>query len=124
MNKTKLLIGISAFSLLAACGGGGGGESNSGGSPSGKTSDKNVGVFLDSPIINIAYQTETLRGVTNSSGEFEYVSGETVTFSIGDLTFPATTAQNVVTPIDIDIDIANAQSAVFFKVVGTNFKFS
>ncbi|MEY8198918.1 MAG: hypothetical protein RPS47_06730 [Colwellia sp.] len=106
MIKTKQLIGITALSLLAACGGGAG-EANDGGTPSGKSPEKKVGVFLDSPIINIAYQTETLSGVTNSSGEFEYLSGETVTFSIGDLTFPATIAQSVVTPIDI----ANAQSA-------------
>ena len=106
MIKTKQLIGITALSLLAACGGGSE-EANDGGTPSGKSPEKKVGVFLDSPVINIAYQTETLSGVTNSSGEFEYVSGETVTFSIGDLTFPATTAQSVVTPIDI----ANAQRA-------------
>ncbi len=106
MIKTKQLIGITALSLLAACGGGGGGTNSDDGSE-GKSQETQIGVFLDSPVINVDYQTETLSGVTNSSGQYEYIPGETVTFSIGDLKFPVTNAQSTVTPIDI----ANAQSA-------------
>ncbi len=106
MIKTKQLIGITAISLLAACGGGGGSTDSDGGS-TGKSQETEIGVFLDSSVINMDYQTETLSGATNSSGQYEYIPGETVTFSIGDLTFPVTNAQSTVTPIDI----ANAQDA-------------
>ncbi len=106
MKNTKQLIGITALSLLAACGGGGGSTNSDDGSE-GKSQETQIGVFLDSPVINVDYQTETRSGVTNSSGQYEYIPGETVTFSIGDLKFPVTRAQSTVTPIDI----ANAQDA-------------
>ena len=60
-----------------------------------------TGVFLDSPVGNINYKTETKSGVTDSDGKYEYVAGETVTFSIGSLTFPPVAAAETVTPLDI-----------------------
>ncbi|MCK8045011.1 hypothetical protein MSG37_08950 [Shewanella sp. 1CM18E] len=65
------------------------------------TTPSESGVFLDSPVIGIGYKTETLSGVTDAEGRYNYVDGETVTFFIGDLEFPATTASGVVTPLDI-----------------------
>ncbi|MDC2889226.1 hypothetical protein [Psychrosphaera algicola] len=32
-----------------------------------------TGVFIDSPVANIDYQTENTNGKTNSSGEFQYL---------------------------------------------------
>jgi len=60
-----------------------------------------TGVFLDSAVEGISYSTETLAGVTNESGEFQYISGENVTFSIGDLAFPTTSASESITPLDM-----------------------
>lgn len=60
-----------------------------------------IGVFLDSPVIGIGYRTETLSGVTNDAGEYDFLEGETVTFFIGGLEFPATAASGVVTPLNI-----------------------
>ncbi|ETN92094.1 hypothetical protein U062_01879 [Gammaproteobacteria bacterium MOLA455] len=76
--------------VLVSCGGGG--------SSSTPTS---TGVFIDSPVINIGYRTETQNGVTNSRGEFKYYPGETVTFFIGDLEFPSVLADERVTPLDM-----------------------
>lgn len=59
------------------------------------------GVFLDSPVINIGYRTETLNGVTNEKGIYAYILGESVTFFIGDLVFPTVTAKSSVTPLDL-----------------------
>jgi hypothetical protein len=56
---------------------------------------------LDSPVINIEYRTETLKGTTNSLGEYEYVEGETVTFFIGNLELPPVPATGVVTPLNM-----------------------
>ena len=89
--KINLLITVTFFTILASCGGGSGGSSN----------PPSTGTFVDSPVINIGYRTETQNGVTNSRGEFNYFPGETVTFFIGDLEFPSIPAEQVVTPLDM-----------------------
>ena len=88
--KIKLLITTTIFTILASCGGGGG-----------SSNPPSIGTFVDSPVINIGYRTETQNGVTNSRGEFNYFPGETVTFFIGDLEFPSIPAEQVVTPLDM-----------------------
>lgn len=56
------------------------------------------GVFLDSPVASISYSTASQSGTTDDEGRFSFVEGESVTFTIGALQFPATTAVSVVTP--------------------------
>ena len=90
MNKQ--LIITSLLLPLFAC---------SGGSSSPTTATTETGVFLDSPVINIGYKTETLSGVTGPNGEYDYLPGETVTFFIGDLELPPTLAIGTVTPLDL-----------------------
>lgn len=87
--KIKLLITTAIFTILASCGGGG------------SSNPPSTGTFVDSPVINIGYRTETQNGVTNSRGEFKYYPGETVTFFIGDLEFPSALAAEIVTPLDL-----------------------
>ncbi|MBU2872048.1 FG-GAP-like repeat-containing protein [Colwellia sp. E2M01] len=60
-----------------------------------------TGVFIDSPVINIDYKTNSNSGKTSASGEFTYLPGEKITFFIGDLVLPEVTAGSVITPIDI-----------------------
>ena len=60
-----------------------------------------TGVFLDSAVIGIGYRTETLSGTTDAEGKYKYLAGETVTFFIGGLEFPATAATGIVTPLSI-----------------------
>ena len=74
--------------ILVSCGGG-------------SSNPASTGVFIDSPVINIGYRTETQNGVTNSRGEFRYHPGETVTFFIGPLEFPSVLAGAKVTPLDM-----------------------
>ena len=88
MKNSILIVGLCAG--LVACGGG-----------SSSSSNTKTGVFLDSPVINIGYRTETLEGVTNSLGEYNYIEGETVTFFIGGLELPPVTAAGTVTPLDL-----------------------
>ena len=64
-------------------------------------SDAQTGLFLDSPLINIGYRTATREGVTNGLGQYDYLSGETVTFFIGALEFPSAAASGIVTPLDL-----------------------
>lgn len=94
MNIQRVVMG-GLFLSLTACGGGG--SSND----SDDHVTKKTGVFLDSQVINIGYKTETLSGITNQLGEYEYLSGERVTFFIGDLEFPSVKATEVITPLNI-----------------------
>jgi len=98
MKNYNTLLCASALLALTACGGGGGSSSNDTPTPE---PVNNTGVFLDSPVINIGYRTETLEGVTDAQGVYEYVTGETVTFFIGDLVFPSVTATGTITPLDL-----------------------
>ncbi|MCB1755698.1 MAG: pentapeptide repeat-containing protein, partial [Gammaproteobacteria bacterium] len=65
------------------------------------SSSHKTGKFIDSPVIGLDYKTETLEGRTNIGGEFQYEEGESVVFSIGDIAFPSTSAQAIVTPLNI-----------------------
>ncbi|KZZ72353.1 hypothetical protein A3765_28960, partial [Oleiphilus sp. HI0130] len=95
LKNSKPLFIACATSLLIGCGG----SSSSSNPASAPTTE--IGVFLDEAVANIGYRTETLEGVTDSQGQYDYVEGETVTFFIGDLEFPPVTASGVVTPLDM-----------------------
>ncbi|GLQ30320.1 choice-of-anchor I family protein [Litoribrevibacter albus] len=60
-----------------------------------------TGAFVDSPVEGINYRTATQSGATNADGEFSYLPGETVTFSIGDIELPTVTASALITPLDL-----------------------
>lgn len=105
MKYINVLMGcvvlLSTF-LLSACGGGGsssGAATTSSGTAPASTAK--TGTFLDSAVSSISYRTATQSGTTNANGEFSYQDGETVTFSIGSLEFPAVTAGSVITPVSM-----------------------
>ncbi len=91
--------------LIAAIGGivscGGGGDS----SPV-----VSNGVLIDSAVEGVAYQTDTQSGVTDANGQFSYVAGETISFSIGDLAFPVIAAGPQITPQDFAAASADPQA--------------
>jgi len=93
-TPTYLVLGSSiVLTTLSACGGGG--------SSGTSTSTPLTGVFIDAPVANINYQTSTQNGTTNANGEFSYLAGESVTFSIGSMVFPAAPAKARVSPMDL-----------------------
>lgn len=95
--KCIALLSITVSGIgLAGCGGSGG-DTGAGGS----TPVANTGIFIDSPVSGINYETETITDTTNASGEFSYLDGESVTFLIGDIRFPMVAAGSVITPLDI-----------------------
>jgi hypothetical protein len=106
--KTKApLTALLAVLLLAACGGGG---SSGGSSPAGDgglaggggvNQPTSTGRFIDAAVSGIRYATATQSRFTSALGEFVYVPGETVTFSIGDLTLPPVAAKSILTPLDL-----------------------
>ncbi len=95
MKKIKNISGITislCAILLAGCG------SSDGDSNESSTS---TGTFIDAAVTNINYETETHSGVTDDEGQFNYETGETVTFSIGNITFPSVTASGTITPLTL-----------------------
>lgn len=91
-NVLVLVVSLGLF----ACSSGGSSGAGSPPDPVVKT-----GVFLDSPVVGIHYKTESRSGETDSAGEFQYIEGETVTFSIGGIEFPSAKAKGTVTPLDL-----------------------
>lgn len=62
-----------------------------------------TGVFVDSAVAGVTYLTSPggRSGVTSITGQYDYVEGDTVVFSIGEIQFPAAPAKGVVTPLDM-----------------------
>ena len=102
-NTFKLLVATLTFPCLISCGGGGGaGLTASPGTHSSSSSlATQTGSFIDSAVSGISYQTGTQTGVTDANGNYVYVPGETVTFSIGAITFPSISAMSTVTPLNM-----------------------
>jgi hypothetical protein len=95
--KKRLIISALSMSLLAC----GGGSDNSVTPDVTAPSVMLEGVFIDSPVENLHYQTASSSGTTSMDGEFNYQAGEKIIFSIGDITFPEVEAKAVVTPLDL-----------------------
>lgn len=60
-----------------------------------------TGHFIDSPVSGVSFNTGSNKGRTDDSGSFDYISGETVTLSIGQLTLGTTTAKHKISPLDL-----------------------
>ncbi|RTR34397.1 hypothetical protein EKG39_01605 [Shewanella atlantica] len=59
------------------------------------------GVFSDSPVSGLGFETASQSGVTDAEGMFDYLEGEEVVFFLGGTRFPSVTAQSEVTPMDL-----------------------
>ncbi len=125
MNITRTLVSTAILVALTGCGGGDGGGSSStgGGTSSGNgdsgssqpTSEAKIGVFTDSAVANLKYETTkpdgtvSLTGITDSEGEYQFNEGEMVSFYIGDLHLGSTQASEVVTPLELPAPIKVSQ---------------
>jgi hypothetical protein len=97
----KIGASLTLASLAIACGGGGGGGSDGDSSPINSSQKVSTGTFVDASVQGITYQSGNLTGITDASGTFYYVPGETVTFSIGGLYLGESTGAEMVTPADL-----------------------
>lgn len=66
-----------------------------------------TGIFVDSPVVNINYATDSKSGVTNSAGEFEFINGENLTFSFDSVVLPGVIAKEIITPLDLAKSISD-----------------
>lgn len=103
-KSSRSLAGLAGLALittvLGGCGGGGGSDpvlSSGGAKPAPSVQS---GVLSDSAVAGVAYSTSPSgkNGTTNSNGEYEYMAGDTVTFTVAGLVLPAVTATGRVTP--------------------------
>jgi para-nitrobenzyl esterase len=112
-NYSKKILTSLAFSSLLffnGCGGASGSSSdNDGGGGSLAT---NTGTFVDSPVQGLRYETSSLSGYTNSVGQFQYKTGETVTFKIGNLELGSAKGGLIMTPLTLtgESDLNNISS--------------
>lgn len=66
------------------------------------SSTTKTGVFIDSAVEGLEYQTTNNRGITDSNGHFDYQEGDSVQFFLGDIQLgDATIAKAVITPFDL-----------------------
>ncbi len=93
--------GVAFCLLLAGCGGSSSTPSTTPDGDTGSGDSVLTGVFVDSAVEGVAFATETQSGTTNAAGEFSYLAGEQVTFSIGAAQLPAVAAAAQITPVDI-----------------------
>ncbi len=103
------VIKFGSLALAVALSGCGGSGSSSTTATEETTTPENTktGIFTDSAVANIRYQTETQSDFTNALGEYEYVEGETVIFSIGGIELPPVPATGRVTPADMTAEASS-----------------
>ncbi len=89
------VIVLLSWLIVVGCSGGGGSGGGGGGAAI------NDGVFVDSPVAGLNYQTETQAGITDENGTFHYMDGETVRFSIGDVVLGEAPAEPLMTPLHL-----------------------
>ena len=99
--KKYNFICLAATMLLSACGGGGGGSSSS-------SNTNGIGYFIDDPVSGLSYSCGTgsdkLSGITSDTGSFSYLSGQSCTFKVGNVTLgtiASVPSDGKVTPQDV-----------------------
>ena len=81
------------------------------------------GIFFDSPVQGLEYETRTTSGITDAKGGFKYHKGETVTFSIGGLVLGTAEGKAMVTPADLVIEFGGDMRKLKLKKVTNIAKF-
>lgn len=93
----RLIIPGMMCALLAGCGGGGGSASGTPQTPGAVE----TGVFVDAPVKGMSYQCGTIKGKTDDTGTFTYITGQPVVFKIGNVVVGSVDGASVVTPREI-----------------------
>ena len=89
------MTAVLALLLVIGCGSNGSGGSS--GSPVGVAS----GQIIDSLLQGLDYRSASSSGLTDAQGAFSHGTGETVTFSIGDLEIGSTQGKPIATLLDL-----------------------
>lgn len=108
-RKRALTVAISL--AVVGCGGGGGdGSSSDGGSGGGATAQS--GQFKDSNVQGLTYTIDGESGLTAADGSFDYASGDSIAFSIGNVSLGTVSGDEIITLVQLIQDGATNQDAV------------
>ncbi len=110
--ETGPVAGIAAGGAVVvaiAAGGLGGGESGdsssssqSGASNTNQNTPTLTGTLLDSAVGGVSYNTSSnLSGLTNTNGQFQYRSGDQVTFTVGETVLGEVKGGELITPVEL-----------------------
>jgi len=108
LGKKRFIVTTVCFALLG-CGGGSSDPESTIDNNSSNAPTVLTGVFVDSAVEGVAYDTQTQTGTTNAQGQFNYIAGEEVTFSIGSTELPTVTAAAQVSPVDMAVGSSNPE---------------
>jgi hypothetical protein len=102
-NTKRFYTTLISVVVLNGCGGFGSDVSESIAIPDVSSPTPTIlqGIFVDSAVDGLTYTTATQSGTTNVQGQFSYIPGEEVVFSIGDILFPAVAGQEMISPLDV-----------------------
>lgn len=95
MKKVALVVCLMFMAfMMSACGGGGGSDPDT-------NPQVLSGQFVDAPVEGLSYTSGTTTGKTTANGIFQYESGKTVTFKVGDIVLGTSQGKAIVTPLDL-----------------------
>ena len=92
------ILAVAVMSGLVSCGGATSNLGNVSGSLSADIAG--TGIFRDSTVAGLTFETPTKTGVTGTNGVFDYQQNELVTFSVGAVKIGQAKAKAIMTPID------------------------
>lgn len=101
---------ILAFAV-SSCGGGGGGDSTS------AAPTTSQGQFIDSAVEGLTYTSGSATGLTDANGNFTYQTGQSVTFSIGDIVLGTVSGTAIVTPVQLVTGATNETDPSVVNIV-------
>jgi hypothetical protein len=112
----KMVLMVLGMIVLISCGGGGGASSEGGGQ---KGNSPIAAQFVDSYVQGLQYKTATQNGTTNANGTFYYLSGETVSFYVGDILIGSmlVNGKEIITPFDLVPGAKNIDDPVIGNIL-------
>lgn len=100
---TRTLLSLAVAAAVAGCSSDDNDNGDSTDRASAGSAAVQTGTLISDDLSNVAYKTATQSGYTSSTGEFDYLEGETVTFSVGDIVIGQATADATVELNDVTL---------------------
>ena len=118
MEVKKIIYALSICGLLTACGSD---SSNDNPTVTPPTSNTKIGVLTDGPVSGVSYSINGITKQTNAQGEFEYLEGDTVRFSLGQVLLGEVIASERITPLELaDNEQSRLNLLIFLQSLDQN----